>query len=81
MSLSPKPAFAMVRELETKMVHIKPPPMLDQVTLCGMTDWLGTDHKGRPRGGEDVKRGPVTCQGCRWIANFCQAHKGLPDGR
>lgn len=53
-------------------VHIASPPGLDQVTLCGQTDYLLEKVKGKP-----VDHGPVTCWACRQIAAFCHEHKPL----
>ncbi len=46
--------------------HIAAPPLADQVTLCGETDWIG-----RKQG--IIKTGPITCNLCKWIFNFCNS--------
>ncbi len=46
--------------------HIAAPPYADQVTLCGETDWIGK-KKGI------TKAGPITCNLCKWIFDFCNS--------
>lgn len=67
-----KPSLPKIKEMENGMIHLEPPPGADQVTLCGLTDWLG---------GEKGKIGitaAVTCNPCRAIADYCQAHRRMP---
>lgn len=47
-------------------VHIAPPPRADQVTLCGLTDWIGVEP------GVKTDK-PLTCRACRDIIQFCQS--------
>ena len=46
--------------------HFSPPGGLDQVTLCGKTDWIG-EEKGR------ITRKPITCRACQHIVEMIQA--------
>lgn len=60
-------------ETDTGIVHIDAPPGLDQVTLCGLTDWLGSKGGiGHP------SKKKVTCWHCRQMATFCQQHRKMP---
>lgn len=68
-------SFPLVREVANGMVHIQAVPAMDFVTLCGITDWLTATQ------GVLGVRGPVTCNGCRWIADFCHAHRPLRKAR
>lgn len=67
-----KPSFTKVKEMENGMIHLEPPPGLDFVTLCGITDWIGVEP------GKIGVPGAVTCNGCRAIANYCQSHRRMP---
>lgn len=69
-----KPSFERVKELDNGMVHIRARAGMDQMTLCGITDWLGTK-------GAEPTTGPLTCQPCRWIAEYCQSCRKLPAPR
>lgn len=71
---TPKPSFRRIRENDGGLVHLDPPINLDQVTLCGITDWIGT------LGCEEVTA-PVTCIPCRSIADYCQSHRRMPARR
>jgi hypothetical protein len=50
------------------MVHYASPWGMDQVTLCGKTDFIG-EPEGTPT------RKAVTCQPCRWIVDYIRAHR------
>lgn len=53
-------------EVETGIVHYESAPRMDAVTLCQISDWLGT------QGARDMEPDcPVTCQSCRWIFEYC----------
>lgn len=69
-----KQSFPRIFEPDERLVHLSPPLGMDQVTLCGKTDWIGVS-----RGTVTTK--PVTCQPCRWIAEYCQDHRRLPKSR
>lgn len=69
-----KSSFERVKELDNGMVHLNGPPGMDQMTLCGITDWI------RTKGGEPTTA-PLTCQPCRWIANYCQSCRKLTAPR
>lgn len=49
-----------------RVQHLCAPPLTDQVTLCGQTDWLGQAH------GVYDTDDAVDCQPCRWIFDFCK---------
>ena len=49
------------------MQHIAAPPYADQVTLCGETDWIGREQ------GKEDRPGPVDCNLCKWIFDFCNS--------
>ena len=56
-----------VLEPSADKVHYPPAPLQDAVTLCGITDWLGHEHKG-----DGARTGkPVTCKLCKSIMDFC----------
>ena len=56
-----------VLEGETGLVHYEAPLGMDCVTLCHISDWLGTSQ-GVPT--DEA----VTCQPCGWIMKFCHSH-------
>lgn len=58
-----------IYEPDEGKTHYGPPPGLDQVTLCGVPDWLG----GRTHG-EDTRR-QVNCFSCQQIVKFVKATK------
>ena len=49
-------------------VHFAPPFGLDQVTLCGITDWLDVTP------GEYTEK-PVTCIHCKRLVAHIHAHR------
>ena len=61
-----------VTEPDENLVHFCAPPGMDQVTLCGLTDWIGTTKGDRTE--EDV-----TCNSCRTIVGHIHRHK-KPEG-
>lgn len=69
-----KISFGRVREMETGLVHVDGAPGHDQVTLCGITDWLGCDP-GKPT------TAAVTCNPCRQIVDYCQGRRRLAQPR
>jgi hypothetical protein len=56
-------------EPDEGITHYAPPFGLDQVTLCGVTDWLG----GRTPGVATDK--PVNCHSCLQIVKHVKATK------
>ena len=50
--------------------HIAGPPVTDQATLCGQTDWNDGEHRGDNRPIENDPRA-VNCNSCKWIFDFC----------
>lgn len=70
-----KPSFPKIKEIENGMVHLEPPRQLDQVTLCGITDWIGREN------GKIGITAAVTCNHCRLVADYCQAHRRMPKRR
>jgi hypothetical protein len=67
-----KPSFPKIKEMKNGMIHLEPPRGADQVTLCGITDWLGDEP------GKIGIASAVTCNSCRAIAEYCQAHRRMP---
>ena len=63
-----KPALQRVMEVEEKLVHFGSPGTADQVTLCGLTDWIGAT-KGVPT------TKPVTCRACKNLVRHIHAHR------
>ena len=61
-----------VYEPDEDLVHIADSGFLDQVTLCGLTDWLGRTP------GEPTDK-PITCKHCleivRVVRSFSDPHK------
>ncbi len=68
-----RPIFPRVLERDTGLIHSTAPPMSDQVTLCGLTDWLSIAGY-RSKGGEPTDK-PITCKPCMWFIRFCQGHR------
>jgi hypothetical protein len=68
MSEGKKPALTRITEPDEGLVHYQAPPGMDQVTLCGLTDFI---HAKR-RGAATWKS--VTCQPCRCIVNYIHDH-------
>ncbi|WP_122530944.1 hypothetical protein [Pseudomonas viridiflava] len=62
-----KESVPKVYEPDEGKTHYGPPPGLDQVTLCGIPDWLG----GRTPGQPTAKM--VNCFGCKQIVDFVQS--------
>jgi hypothetical protein len=62
-----------VTEPDENLVHFCAPFGMDQITLCGLTDWLQSKKRGRPT------RAPVTCQPCRWIVDYVGQHRPSVD--
>lgn len=67
--MATKSKAAHIYEPDEAITHYGPPPGLDQVTLCGVPDWLG----GRTPG--EVTQRPVDCFGCQQIVKFVQSSK------
>lgn len=59
-----------ITEPDEKKVHYSAPWGLDQVTLCGLSDFLGATQ------GVETDL-PVTCFACKMIAGFCQDHADI----
>ena len=58
-----------IYEPDEGIVHYGPPFGLDQVTLCGRTDWIGNTE------GEPTDK-PVTCWACkRYVAHIHEHRK------
>lgn len=57
-----------ITEPDENLVHFQPPLGMDQVTLCGLTDFLKAKKAGKPT------RAAVTCQPCRWIVQWIGEH-------
>lgn len=57
-----------VTEPDEGMVHFSPPPGLDQVTLCGLTDWIDITM------GEETDK-PVNCNMCKRIVGHIHQHR------
>lgn len=64
-NLAPGKKLARVTEPDEKLVHYDSVGTLDQVTLCGLTDWIGRTQ-GKPT------TDPVTCKPCKQIVKFVQ---------
>lgn len=64
-----KKSFRRIFEPDENLVHAEAPAGLDQVTLCGITDWL--QAKGR---GYATKK-PIDCWHCLQIIRYCQGHQ------
>ena len=56
-----------VYEPDEDVTHIVGPPGLDQVTLCGKTDWLGQTT------GDYETEKPVDCIPCEAHFKFCNS--------
>ena len=65
----PKPLLPRVTEPDEGLVHFQAPAGLDQVTMCGKTDWL----LDRQRGEETTD--PVTCWNCQVIADHFKRYR------
>lgn len=57
-----------VLEPDENKVHYTAPIGLDQVTLCGKSDWIG-DAPGEPT------TAPVDCWHCQQIVTFVKGHR------
>jgi hypothetical protein len=57
-----------VFEPDANKVHYSPPLALDQVTLCGLNDFIGVS-----KGVETTE--PVNCWHCRQIVEYVKNHK------
>lgn len=62
-----KPKMERVTEPSTGHVHYESDPLSGNVTLCGLTDWIGVTP-GEPT------RAPLTCKQCESIFNWCNQH-------
>lgn len=62
--------FPLICEPDEGYIHYAPPPGMDQVTLCGITDWIHAKVKGHP-----VSSGKVNCNPCKWIVAWCQENE------
>jgi len=67
MSKAKKP-LPRVTEPDENKVHYASPSGLDQVTLCGLTDWIGHTV------GEDTTE-PVNCYPCKNIARHFKKYR------
>ena len=63
-----KPFLEKIYEPDENKVHYMPPPGLDQVTLCGLTDWIG-NTKGY------ITTKPLTCFQCKRLVDWIHEHK------
>jgi hypothetical protein len=59
-----------VTEPDEGIVHYSAPANMDQVTLCGLTDWLEITP------GVETEE-TVTCNSCLWIVDHFRRYK--PD--
>lgn len=57
-----------VTEPSTGLIHYDSAPIMDAVTLCGKTDWLGEQI------GEATDQ-VVTCASCQSIVDHIHAHR------
>lgn len=64
-----KRSLKKVYEPDEGKTHITSPPGLDQVTLCGITDWLTSTS------GDYGTDNPVDCWHCEQIFKFCNSGK------
>lgn len=64
-------ALPRVYEPDEKQVHYVPPDGLDQVTMCGLTDWIGATQ-----GWETSE--PLTCRSCAAFAAHFQRYLHKP---
>lgn len=63
-----KPKMPRVTEPDENLVHYQPDDLSGNVTLCGLTDFIGHDNAGE----ETTK--PVTCSACKSIKAWCDKH-------
>lgn len=61
-----------VTEPDEGLVHFQPVPWTDQVTLCGLSDWIGITM-GKPT------TKPVTCRMCQGIQRYIHEHAAPVD--
>ncbi len=65
-----KPKLPLICEPDEGYIHYAPPVGMDQVTLCGITDWIHAKKKGYP-----VESGVMNCNACKWIVDFVNQHE------
>lgn len=64
-----KPLLPRVTEPDEDLVHFAPPIGLDQVTMCGKTDWISDKQQG------EETTDPVTCWHCQVIADHFKRYR------
>lgn len=57
----------LIYEPDEYMTHVRPPPGMDQVTLCGLTDFIGATPE------TDAGNRELNCWACKQIMKYCQS--------
>lgn len=63
-----KPQFTRITEPDEGLVHIMGSPLIGNITLCGLTDFLQADEAGT------YTDAPCTCEGCLDVIKYVHAH-------
>lgn len=63
-----KPKMPRVTEPDANLVHYQPDNLSGNVTLCGLTDFIG-----HGKAGEETDK-PVSCRACSSIKAWCDKH-------
>jgi len=63
-----KPKMPCITEPDEDLVHYESESLMGNVTLCGITDFLGSTS------GEYTDES-VTCSACQAIFKFCNSHR------
>ncbi len=67
--MSRKPNLEKITEPDEGLVHYCPPFGFDQVTLCGLTDFICAEESGEPTDK------PVNCKMCKGIVAYIHQHR------
>jgi hypothetical protein len=62
------PKLGRITEPDENLVHFVAPPHMGNVTLCGLTDFIGHKKKGGPT------RKAVNCVPCKAIVRYIYDH-------
>lgn len=67
-----KPKMPRITEPDANEVHFQADGLSGNATLCGLTDFAYADEDGKPT------RKAVTCEACKSIKRWCDAHRKHP---
>lgn len=63
-----KPDMPRITEPSEGVVHYEGAPLIGNVTLCGLTNFIGVQSGKRTQE-------PVTCSACKSVFDWCNTHR------